>query len=159
MALAATAMDNLRDVTTRWLVFHRWTRQHVVAAAGLVYDAGGILAMGAHHGHDPEELADSLRFVRTAVIDPDSDELGGLRPAQIAFLRECNRDLVDLASNRKVGWTRMLGEVPLDPLLQWREQLISDKDVLDRKIANAKTVAAFEELAKSLVDDAAWEVV
>jgi hypothetical protein len=159
MALAATAMPNVRKIKTRWLVFHRWTRQHVLAAASLVYDKEGILETGRRHGHDTDELASSLRFVRTAVINPSAKELSGLRPAQIAFLRECDRDLVELASRRNVGRTRLLGSVPLDPLLQWREQLISDSDVWDRRIANAATVAAFEKLAKDLSDDAAWEPV
>jgi hypothetical protein len=159
MALAATAMQNVRNIKTRWLVFHRWTRQHVLAAASLVYDEEGILATGKRYGHDPEELASSLRFVRTAVINPSAKDLAGLRAAQIAFLRECDRDLIELASRRNVGRTRLLGSIPLDPLLQWREQLISDADVWDRRIANAATVAAFEKLAKDLIDDTAWETV
>jgi len=51
----------------------------------------------------------------------------------------------------------MLGMVPLDPVLQWREQLISDNDIYARQIANRETVDAFETLAKRLVDDTAWE--
>ncbi|WP_433214382.1 SCO2523 family variant P-loop protein [Dactylosporangium sp. CS-047395] len=159
MVLAATAMPSLRKVLTRWLIFHRWTNQHVGAAASLVYDEGGILATGEARGHDPETLLDSLRFVRTAVINPDGEELSSLRPAQIAFLRECDARLTELASNRKVGRTRVIAAIPLDPLLQWREQLISDNDLYERKIANVETVEAFEKLAKDLVDDVAWEVV
>jgi hypothetical protein len=159
IALAATATANLQKIKTRWLVFHRWTRQHVLAAASLVYDKEGIIATGKDHGHDPEELAGSLRFVRTAVINPSSDELGGLRPAQIAFLRECDSDLIELASRRNVGRSRLLGSVPLDPLLQWREQLISDNDVYDRKIANQATIQAFDRLAEDLIGDSAWGVV
>lgn len=159
MALAVTAMPNLRNVKTRWLVFHRWTRQHVLAASSLVYDDEGIIAAGQRHGHDPDELAASLRFVRTAVINPNAEELGGLRPAQISFLRECDRELIDLASRRNVGRTRLLGSVPLDPLLQWREQLISDNDVFDRRIANPATVAAFDRLADDVIGDNAWGVV
>src|SRR6266542_2761061 len=154
MALAATAMPNLRKITSRWLVFHRWTRQHVAAAAGLVYDDGGILATGERHGHDRERLLDSLRFVRTAVIDPYAKELSPLRPAQVAFLRSCDKDLNELASARNVGRTKVLSSVPLDPLLQWREQLISDNDLWESKIANAETVEAFVRLAKALVDRA-----
>jgi hypothetical protein len=159
LALAVTAQPGMRKITTRWLVFHRWTRQHVLAAASLVYDEEGILDTGARHGHDREELAGALRFVRTAVIDPGADELGGLRAAQISFLRACDSDLVELASRRNVGRTRLLGSVPLDPLLQWREQLISDNDVYDRKIANPATVVAFEKLADELAGDTAWGVV
>jgi hypothetical protein len=159
MALAATAHPNFRNITTRWLVFHRWTRQHVRAAANLVYEDEGILAAGSRHGHDREELAASLRFVRTAVINPRADELGGLRPAQISFLRECDRDLTNLAGDLQVGRTRVIGSVPLDPLLQWREQLISDNDVYDRKIANQATIEAFDKLAVDLIGDSEWGVV
>jgi hypothetical protein len=156
MVLAATAAPEMRSVTSRWLVFHRWTRQHIIAAAGLVHGLRGILEVGAERGHDPIELADSIRFVRTAVVDPNADELAGLRASQVAWLRDCNRDLQELASDRRVGRTAMLGAVPLDPVLQWREQLISDNDVYARQIANRETVDAFELLAKRLTEDDAW---
>jgi hypothetical protein len=51
----------------------------------------------------------------------------------------------------------MLGSVPLDPVLQWREQLITDSDIFDAQIANAETGGAFDLLAKRLTDDASWE--
>ncbi|HEY9390622.1 MAG TPA: SCO2523 family variant P-loop protein [Mycobacteriales bacterium] len=156
VVLAATATAELASVTTRWLVFHRWTRQHIVAAAGLVYGAHGLLDTGTAYGHDRDRLTDSIRFVRTAVVDPNSPELEGLRAAQVAWLRDCNRDLQEMASQRRVGRTAMLGSVPLDPVLQWREQLISDNDVLTRRIANQQTVDAFIRLAELLTDDAAW---
>ncbi len=156
MVLAATAEPELQSLTTRWLVFHRWTRQHIIAANGLVYGERGILDIGVDRGHDRRALNDSIRFVRTAVVDPDSAELAGLRPAQVAWLRETNRDLQELAGQRKLGRTSMLGMVPLDPVLQWREQLISDNDTYASQIANRETVDAFETLAKRLVDDTAW---
>ncbi|ROT33866.1 SCO2523 family variant P-loop protein [Micromonospora sp. HM5-17] len=159
MVLAATAMPKLRSVRCRWLVFHRWTRQHVLAASGLVYGPRGILDIGTRAGHDYDELLNSLRFVRTAVVDPDSPELEGLKPAQVAWLRECNQDLLELASVSRVGRTMLIGSVPLDPVLQWREQLISDNDVHARKIANLETVEAFSLLAKLIVDDSAWEML
>lgn len=159
MVLAATAMPELKQVRSRWLVFHRWTRQHVLAASGLVYETRGILDSGAQRGHDRDELLNSLRFVRTAVVDPDSPDLEGLKPAQVAWLRECNKDLLELASNNRVGRTMLIGTIPLDPVLQWREQLISDNDVYARKIANLETVEAFSLLAKLIVDDSAWELL
>ncbi|MDG4821793.1 SCO2523 family variant P-loop protein [Asanoa sp. WMMD1127] len=159
MVLAATASEALRNIRTRWLVFHRWTRQHVLAAAGLVYGERGILHTGVSHGHDRDELANALRFVRTAVVNPDSPELEGLRPAQVAWLRDVDRDLSELASSRKVGRTLLLGSIPLDPVLQWREQLISDNDVWSRRIANRETLEQFDSLAKKIVDDAAWETL
>ena len=159
MVLAATAMPELRSVRSRWLVFHRWTRQHVLAASGLVYGPRGILDTGVRNGHNYDDLAETLRFVRTAVVDPDSPELEGLQPAQVAWPRECNRDLLELASNNRVGRTMLIGSVPLDPVLQWREQLISDNDVWARRIANRETVEAFDTLAKRIVDDSAWETL
>ncbi|HKR49191.1 MAG TPA: SCO2523 family variant P-loop protein [Pseudonocardiaceae bacterium] len=156
MVLAATAEPELRSVTTRWLVFHRWTRQHIIAAHGLVYGDHGILDIGVDRGHDRNVLSDSIRFVRTAVVDPGSAELAGLRPAQVAWLRETNRNLQELAGQQRLGRTSMLGKVPLDPVLQWREQLISDDDVYASQIANRETIDAFETLAKRLVDDNAW---
>jgi hypothetical protein len=149
----------MRSVVCRWLVFHRWTRQHIIAAASLVHGDRGILEVGVDRGHDRQALADSVRFVRTAVVDPNSPELAGLRPSQVAWLRDCNQDLHELASRHRVGRTAILGTVPLGPVLEWREQLISDNDVWTRQIANQQTVDAFETIAKRLVDDSAWETV
>jgi hypothetical protein len=53
----------------------------------------------------------------------------------------------------------MLGAVPLDPVLQWREQLITDSDVRARLVANEATTEAFDSIAKKITDDSAWEPV
>ncbi|GAA0731600.1 ParA family protein [Dactylosporangium roseum] len=155
--LAATAEPQLRSTTSRWLVFHRWTRQHIISAADLVFGEQGILETGMRFGHDRDELTRQIRFVRTAVVDPSSDDLAGLRPAQIAWLEDCNYELQRLAGKVGLGRTLVLGSVPLDPVLQWREQLIADDDVKLRQIANQETLDAFDRLAQRLVDDTAWE--
>jgi hypothetical protein len=157
MALRATARPELSGTTARWLVFHRWTRQHIVAASGLVFGDRGLLGTGVRHGHDEDALRDSIRFVRTAVQDPNSAELAHIRPAQAAWLQDCHRDLQELAARLGLGRSAVLGQTPLDPVLQWREQLISDADVSTSHIANPATAAAFDELAARLTDDAAWE--
>jgi hypothetical protein len=157
IALAATADPEMLAIPYRWLIYHRWTRQHIIAAANLVYGPRGIIEAGTARGHDRERLSSAIRFVRTAVVDPDSPDLAGLRAAQVAWLRDCNQDLQEIASARRVGRTAVLGVVPLDPVLQWREQLISDNDVLTRHIANQATVDAFNTIAKRMFDDAAWE--
>jgi hypothetical protein len=156
MILRATALPELRSIETRWLVFHRWTRQHVIAAHGLVYD-DGLIQVGVEHGHDKDELTDSIRFVRTAVVDPESAELAGLKPTQVAWLHTCNSDLQELARGKGLGRTSVLASVPLDPLLQMREQLISDQDVWAKQIANAETIEAFDLIAQKLMDPKAWE--
>jgi len=157
IVLAATATPQLRNVVKRWLVFHRWTRQHIIAAHGLVYGARGILATGKQHGHDPRELSESIRFVRTAVLDLAAREMEGLRPEQATWLEMCDERLQELAGRHKVGRTTMLGEIPLDPVLQWQEQLLSNNDVWLHRTANEETVEAFEKLAKQIMNDSAWE--
>jgi hypothetical protein len=156
LVLEATADKALAHRMCRWLVFHRWTRQHIIAAAGLIYGTDGIVDSGGAVGHDSRRLAESVRTVRTAVVNPDSDDLAGLRPAQIAWLRKCNEQLQRLSSDLNVGRLMTLGDVPLDPLLQWREQLISDTDTIRHQIANQATVDAFELIAKKLTDAGVW---
>jgi hypothetical protein len=157
IVIAATSRPEMVGVTTRWLVFHRWTRQHIEAAAGLVFGERGLLDIGELHGRDRDRFNENIRFVRTALVDPNAPDLAGLRPPQLAWLREANRELQRLAAELYVGRTAMLGAVPLDPVLQWREQLITDSDVWARHVANQATVEAFESIAKNIVDKQAWE--
>jgi hypothetical protein len=157
IVIAATSRPELAGVPSRWLVFHRWTRQHIVAAAGLVYGERGLLDIGESHGREREKFIQDIRFLRTAIVDPNSADLAGLRPPQLAWLREANRELQKLAAELGVGRSSMLGSVPLDPILQWREQLITDSDVWARHVANQATVEAFEQIAKDMMDEQAWE--
>jgi hypothetical protein len=157
IVLAATAAAQLSQVKVRWLVFHRWTRQHITSAHDLVFGANGILATGKMHNHDVDALERTIRFVRTAVVNPDSPSLAGLRPAQVAWLEDCSDSLQTMAGRLGLGRATLLGIVPLDPVLQFREQLISDDDVSLRQIANRETAEAFRSLAHKLGDDEAWE--
>lgn len=156
MALEATSRPEMRGVDARWLVYHRWTRQHVIAATGLVYGDRGIIAGGVARGHEQEQLRNSIRFVRAAVPDPESPVWSQVPPAQSAWMRKCDQDLNELAAGLDAGFSRMLGSIPLEPVLQWREQLITDEDALSSKIANLETKLAIEELAVRLTDDEAW---
>lgn len=157
LVIAATSSPALVKVKTRWLVFHRWTRQHILAAHGLVHEERGLLYMGKEHGRNSDRFLDDIRFVRTAIVDAKTPDLSGLRPEQLAWLREANRGLQQLAAQRGLGRSTMLGSVPLDPVLQWREQLITDSDVRASHIANEATTQAFDSIAKKITDDSAWE--
>jgi hypothetical protein len=158
MVLAATA--KILKVDARWLVFHRWTRQHIIAAEGLVFGDQGLLHTGISHGHNQNALASAIKFVRTAVVSPESEELaGGLRPEQLVWLSEIDRALHALAARLKIGNTVIFGTVPLDPVLQWREQLITNADVRTRSIANIETLQAFEEIASKIHDRDAWRAL
>jgi hypothetical protein len=155
MALMATAHETMRGVTTRWLVFHRWTHQHIVAANGLVYGDRGLLAVGQSVGHDPDALLDAIRFVRVAV--PDLKEHNPAQTAaQATWLHACDEELRKLAVDNRLGRSRVLGTTPVEPVLQWREQIIAESDV-SSKIANGTTVHAFKELSARLTDNAVWE--
>jgi hypothetical protein len=159
IVIAATTSSELINVTTKWLVFHRWTRQHILAAHGLVFGERGLLDIGESHGRARDRFIDDIRFVRTAIVDPNAPDLAGLRPPQLAWLREANRGLQKLAAELNVGRSAMLGAVPLDPVLQWREQLITDSDVWARHVANEATVNAFDSIAKATADESAWELM
>jgi len=159
LALRATAAPELRGVQSRWLVFHRWTRQHVIAAGGLVYGRStGLIDLAQKFGHDIDEFTDRLRFVRTAIIDLTSPSQRGLTAPQSIWLGKCDDKLRELADKHRVGKDLLLGTVPLDPMLQWQEQLITDDDIA-QGIANRETRDAFDSLAKRITDDTAWETL
>ena len=73
-------------------------------------------------------------------------------------MRACDEGLRQLAADRDVGYSAMLGSVPLEPVLQWREQLITDEDVLSSWVAGPETLKAFQDLAGKLTDDDAWGI-
>lgn len=152
MVLTALADPRMREVANRWFVFHRWTKQHLSAASNLVYGDKGLIKTGIDAGLSEQYMMARLRFVRTAVVDPAGRELEGLTAEQITWLRSWNRLLNELARERQVGRLMMYGEVPLEPVLQWREQLIADDDVLNRRIAAPKTAEAFSDLAARLTE-------
>ncbi len=155
IVLTAMAAEPLRDAVARWLVFHRWTRQHILAANGLVHGPNGLLQKGTECGHDAGRLLELIRYVRTAVPPlSQTDEEDGRGP-QWAWLRKQNQALEELARLHHLGSGKRLGSTPMEPVLQWREQLILTADV-DNKIAKEKTIAAFQELAQGLVDPAMW---
>jgi hypothetical protein len=152
LVLRATSSGRAREIPIRWLVFHRWTRQHVIAAGNLVNGDHGLIKYGVSCGFGVEEMEEMISFVRTAVIDPDGDSARILNSAQQAWLVEVDRDLEQLASDCKLGRDLRIGSIPLDPVLQWREQLISDKDVHSTRVANSATVEAFKLLADKLCE-------
>src|SRR3954451_22371490 len=55
IVLEATASA---EINARWIVFHRWTRQHIIAASSLVQGPQGILETGEQKGHRKAELAE-----------------------------------------------------------------------------------------------------
>ncbi|MFJ9742589.1 SCO2523 family variant P-loop protein [Streptomyces sp. NPDC101166] len=154
--LATSPRGGLGRLKTRWLVYHRWTRQHVMAAAELVYGKQGIVEAGCAMGHDSDALNASIRFVRAAVPNLESPLWSQVSPAQYAWMRQCDTQLEEIAAGRGIGKTRVLSSIPLEPVLQWQERLITDEDVHDRRIANVETWQKMGELAQRLTDDMYW---
>ncbi|MFC9897498.1 SCO2523 family variant P-loop protein [Nocardia sp. NPDC127579] len=156
IALRATASTMLNHRPHRWLVFHRWTHQHVLAAGGLVHGPHGLITTGAHFGHDEDALLASTRCVRTAVAASDWTRTVD-RPPQAAWLKEQANALRELAMANGIGAAMVLGQTPIEPMLQWREQLILDADV-NARLANLATVEAYTDLARRLTDSATWDI-
>ncbi|WP_416984989.1 SCO2523 family variant P-loop protein [Streptomyces sp. T028] len=157
LALVATSpRGGLGRLKTRWLVYHRWTRQHVMAAAELVYGKQGIAQAGIGMGHRPDALNGSIRFVRAAVPDLEAPPWSQVSPSQYAWMRKCDKELEQLAAGRGIGKTRVLTSIPLEPVLQWQERLITNEDVHDRRIANNDTWQAMGDLAQRVTDDKFW---
>lgn len=158
LALQATAAPALRGAVCRWLVVHRWTYQHLIAAGGLVHRQHGLIDAAVKAGHLESEFRESLRFVRVAVVGPSSPLLAGISAIQASWLQACDRELQELSSRLNMGASLVLGSTPLDPVLQAREQLILDIDVGVLRICGVETALAFEHLASCLTDGTAWIV-
>ncbi|MGI8593487.1 MAG: P-loop NTPase [Solirubrobacteraceae bacterium] len=111
-----------------WIVFYRWTPQHIEGAGDLVGKLSG--------------LGSRVLTVRTAYLDPDkvSADNKTWYFAQDRVLKE--QEWTNLGTNR-------LGSVPFDPLLQWREKFLTDEDV-KRGLASKPTVDAYREVAELL---------
>lgn len=155
LVLEAVPRIPVRTTEARWLVFHRWTRQHVSAAYSLVYGDNGLLKTGTAFDHDEARLLRSLRFVRTAVPELRGEDRG-MRAAQAEWLQRQHDALSRTADRLDMGTTMVLGQTPVEPVLQCREQVILNIDVSTR-IANQETVDAFRNLSDRLVSTAVWE--
>jgi hypothetical protein len=137
----------------RWLVFHRWTRQHVLSASSLIFEDRGLAHIAQDAGHGTGFM-DLVRTVRTAVPDLNSAYTAE-RPVQAQWLRISDEELRELARRHRLGQGIMLGVTPMEPILQWREQIILDSDVA-QGFANRETLEAFRDLATKLDDDQAY---
>ena len=158
LVLQATARPWPRSIPARWLVFHKWTRQHIIATHDLVYGERGLLSSAVAAGHGEEEALADVRFVRTGVIDPHGEQVAHRRAPQLVGLLEADRDLESTAERLGLGRALRIVTIPWEPLLQSREQLVLDRDVQVTEVASPDTVNAFEELTRAVTDPAPWEI-
>lgn len=157
MSLHAVSPKNRpkKSDPVRWLLFHRWTTQHVIAACGLLFEANGIVSCAVDAGFSRRDFLTLVRTVRTAV--PDASAFGSESTAELeAWLRLSDDLLKALAKRRGLGQELLAAVTPLEPMLLWREQVIMDLDV-KRRLAKKATTDAFDSLAAKVTDDVAWE--
>ncbi|MGW6644725.1 SCO2523 family variant P-loop protein [Streptomyces iakyrus] len=156
VSLRATARPELRHVLTRWLVFHRWTRQHIVGAVDLVHGDCGILRTGAQWGHDEAGFSGRIRYVPTAVPPLDASESGS-RDTEHGVWREARHaELNAMTARLHADHEVLMGPVPLDPVLLWQERVITDRDTAVSPGAGEETAQAFTNLAHALTDSRKW---
>lgn len=123
-----------------WVVHMRWTFQHIVGLKDIV----SML-----------DCVDAKRqfLVRTAFVDPDSIEKDALR----RYVALQNSELDEFFGSIRIGGglapQKLLGTIPLEPVLQWREGVILEKHA-DKGLANEATVEAFSGLATDVAKHA-----
>lgn len=124
-----------------WLLFHRWTRQHLVGAI----DLAQRLSNATNEADDGTQKSVRFMRIRTASIDMDSVK----REAKV-FVDQQHDKLLE-ESSRFDGLSdpplEEIGCVPLEPTLQWTECILTR----ETEYNEGKTVAEFQKLANFLV--------
>lgn len=130
----AERTENTRGhkLISAWLIHYRWTRQHICGVADLFGDQEleGISI------DDRERVF----LIRTLYIDPvDCDN----------WFRSRHDELNTHLNAVRPQGVRTLGDIPLDPMLQWQECVITPT-LLDLGIAKKATANAFTNIARHL---------
>ena len=134
-----------KELNYVWLVFHRWTKQHLQAAHNLVYSPNGLHYLANKKQLPDTKFRNSIYYVRTAFVE----EIKAQTPAQEVWITEKKQALQEIAGELGL-LNRQLGEIPWDPMLYWNEQLITANDIA-QELTNQSTMDAFKELAKALI--------
>jgi MinD-like ATPase involved in chromosome partitioning or flagellar assembly len=141
----AFLLPQVRQHIAGYLFHFRWTPQQL---SGL-----GDLLKRDKRIRDVQLPLEKVRFIQTAKI-PTETVAGklGLK----GWLEQNEKGLVAQFDELKKFATDykqdvVLGEVPLDPVLQWRETIISQRMVQDG-IANSATLQAFDMIAEKMIN-------
>lgn len=120
---AVLAADNeLKSIY--WLVFFRWTYQHLSGATDLCERLSGAGA--------------TLGLVRTAFTEPTE---------MASWFKEQHRALKARA-RESLRW-EIITDIPVEPMLQWKEGIITSEDLRDG-IASQAIIAGYDDLASRL---------
>ena len=122
-----------------WLLFFRWTNQHLVGVKDLGVALREVLDSGEHS-------TVPLFLIRTAAIDPSTVDgrLGTWIARRHGELQQELRT-VKIAMGHSV---RELGTVSLNPVLQWSERILTERD-LDAT-GDSQTIADFRVIADEI---------
>ena len=158
IVIAATSSPELINVTTRWLVFHRWTRQHILAAHGLVFGERGLLDIGEAHGRDREQVH------RRHPLRPHRD-----RGSQRAGPRWAAAAATRLAPRGQPGTAADGRRARRGPVRHARRGAAGSRPAMaraadhrQRRLGHATSrtrppIEAFDSIAKKITDESAWE--
>lgn len=134
--LRQSSRDETEFAPDRWLCHFRWTRQHLVGIEDILEMLKGI-----------DNSRKSL--IRTAFISPTEIASGALRTLVI----NQNQDMQNRLKNMNVGgvspWDLIVGTIPLDSILQWKESIIT-RDMVTTQLAKEETYQAYQSVAKFL---------
>lgn len=136
-AMAAMTVPDLQSALDGLLLFFRWTSQHLVGLRSLV-----------------EWLPDGTPWAaaRTAVANPQSEHLTqNLRET----LRLKDDELWKAYRVVDPEEDKLLGSIPLEPVLQWREKVLTLADE-QRRIASHGAIEAFRGLAETVTSPETW---
>lgn len=129
-----------RELISSWLFHFRWTQQHLIGIADLL--SNEIEGLRRKIEND-----DRICLIRTAFINPET--IG--EPARAWFLKR-HADLEkSLKNNIPESIMPLLGDIPLDPILQWRECIITP-DLVKNGVANEATDRAFSLITDKLLE-------
>ncbi|MBX9745501.1 MAG: hypothetical protein K2X34_01270, partial [Hyphomonadaceae bacterium] len=130
----------LQDIVAAYVFHFRWTPQQLNGLSDM-------LSPQIREGLPLEKV----RFIKTAVQTVDAFEE---RPDFVNWLNRGGGELETqfaaiLAAVGASESDAVLGEVPMDPLLQWRETIITDA-LVDKGVALPQTVRAFESISERI---------
>jgi hypothetical protein len=126
-----------RTLISAWLIHFRWTEQHL-------YTVNDLLG-NAKEGLIPEVTANRLRLIRTAFINHLD-----IKGPEHAWFSKRHDELDKRLHSFCPPEVKLIGTVPLDPMLQWRECIITP-ELLKLGIAKESTYKAFSEIADFLI--------
>lgn len=116
-----------------WLVFYRWTPQHLHGAADLckrLHDGGARVLTVRTAYQDPYELSSSNH--------------------QKWFI-DRNNDLTKLYNGLFAGRVDRIADIPFEPILQWDERILSISDKLASETTTRERYADLAQFLKDLV--------